>query len=94
MCGRFALYTDPTALAKKFQTENLLELQPSYNVAPAQTIPIIRNEQGHRLFASARWGLIPSWAEDTKIGYNTINARAIRSLKNRRLGQPSSTVVV
>jgi putative SOS response-associated peptidase YedK len=76
MCGRFALYTDPIALAKKFQTENLLDLQPSYNVAPSQTIPIIRNEQGHRLFALARWGLIPSWAKDIRIGYNTINARA------------------
>lgn len=76
MCGRFALYTDPIALAKKFQTENLLELQPSYNVAPSQPIPIIRNELGQRLFATARWGLIPSWAKDIKIGYNTINARA------------------
>jgi putative SOS response-associated peptidase YedK len=76
MCGRFALYTDPIALAKKFQTENLLEMQPSYNVAPSQTIPIIRNEQGHRLLALAKWGLIPSWAKDIKIGYNTINARA------------------
>jgi putative SOS response-associated peptidase YedK len=76
MCGRFALYTDPIALAKKFQTENLLDLLPSYNVAPSQTIPIIRNEEGRRLFAMARWGLIPSWAKDSKIGYNTINARA------------------
>jgi len=77
MCGRFALYTDPITLAKKFQTESFLDLQPSYNVAPSQTIPIIRNEQGQRLFAMARWGLIPSWANDIKIGYNTINARAI-----------------
>lgn len=76
MCGRFALYTSPIALAKKFQAENVPELQPSYNVAPSQTIPLIRNEQGRRLFAMARWGLIPSWAKDIKIGYNTINARA------------------
>jgi putative SOS response-associated peptidase YedK len=76
MCGRFALYTDPIALAKQFQAENVPELQPNYNVAPSQAIPIIRNEQGHRLFAMARWGLIPSWAKDIKIGYNTINARA------------------
>ncbi len=76
MCGRFALYIDPIALAKKFQTENLLELSPSYNVAPSQAIPIIRNEQGHRLFAMARWGLIPSWAKEINTGYSTINARA------------------
>ena len=76
MCGRFALYTDPIALAKKFQTKNLLELQPSYNIAPSQTIPIIRNEQDHRLFAIAKWGLIPSWAKEINTGYSTINSRA------------------
>jgi putative SOS response-associated peptidase YedK len=76
MCGRFALYTDPLALAKQFQTENLPELQPNYNVAPSLTIPIIRKEQGHRLFALAKWGLIPSWAKAINAGYSTINARA------------------
>ena len=76
MCGRFALYTDPIALAKKFQTENIPEWLPSYNIAPSQIIPVIRNERGHRLFAMARWGLVPSWAKDLKISYSTINARA------------------
>jgi putative SOS response-associated peptidase YedK len=76
MCGRFALYSDPLALAKQFQTENLLELKPNYNVAPSLTIPIILNEQGHRLFALARWGLIPSWVKEINTGYSTINARA------------------
>jgi putative SOS response-associated peptidase YedK len=76
MCGRFALYTDPMALAKQFQTANTVDLQPSYNVAPSQTIPVIRSENNQRQFALAKWGLIPSWAKDIKIGYNTINARA------------------
>jgi putative SOS response-associated peptidase YedK len=76
MCGRFALYADPIALAKKFQAENVPELPPSYNVAPSQAIPVIRQEQGRRTFAMARWGLIPSWAKDIKISYSTINARA------------------
>jgi putative SOS response-associated peptidase YedK len=76
MCGRFALYTDPIALAKQFQAENSPELLPSYNVAPSQTIPIIRQEQGRRLIAMTRWGLIPSWAKEINTGYSTINARA------------------
>jgi putative SOS response-associated peptidase YedK len=76
MCGRFALYTDPLALAKKFQAENAPELLPSYNVAPSQAIPIIRQKQGHRIFAMTRWGLIPSWTKEINTGYSTINARA------------------
>lgn len=76
MCGRFALYSDPFALAKRFQAEAPPELHPRYNVAPTQNIPIVREESGKRHFALARWGLIPHWAKDTKIGYHTINARA------------------
>lgn len=76
MCGRFALYTDPLALANQFQTDNEPNWEASYNVAPSLAIPIVRNEHGTRRFAPARWGLIPSWAKDLKIGYSTINARA------------------
>jgi putative SOS response-associated peptidase YedK len=76
MCGRFALYTDPLALAKRFQTDNVPEIKPSYNVAPSQTIPIVRQENSKRHFALARWGLIPSWAKEINTGYSTINARA------------------
>jgi putative SOS response-associated peptidase YedK len=76
MCGRFALYSTPFSLAKHFEAEAPPELRPRYNVAPTQSIPIVREEDGKRRFALARWGLIPHWAKDTKIGYHTINARA------------------
>ena len=76
MCGRFALYSDPFSLAKRFEAEDPPELRPRYNVAPSQNIPIVREESGARRFALARWGLIPHWAKDMKIGYSMINARA------------------
>lgn len=76
MCGRFALYSDPAVLARRFEIEALPKLHPRYNVAPTQNIPIVREEGGNRRFALARWGLIPLWAKDMKIGYHTINARA------------------
>jgi putative SOS response-associated peptidase YedK len=47
-----------------------------YNVAPTQKIPIVREEGEKKRFAIARWGLIPHWAKDMKIGYSMINARA------------------
>jgi putative SOS response-associated peptidase YedK len=76
MCGRFALFSDPFSLAKRFGAETPSELHPRYNIAPTQSIPIVREESDARRFALARWGLIPHWAKDTKIGYSTINARA------------------
>ena len=51
---------------------------PSYNVAPQSTQPVVRlnADTGKREFALMRWGLVPNWAKDPKIGYSTINARA------------------
>jgi putative SOS response-associated peptidase YedK len=43
-------------------------LHPRYNVAPTQNIPIVRKEGEKKRFAIARWGLIPHWAKDIKIG--------------------------
>jgi putative SOS response-associated peptidase YedK len=76
MCGRFALYSDPFALGKRFNADALPELRPRYNVAPSQTIPIVRKEGEKWRIAPARWGLVPPWAKDAKIGYKMINARA------------------
>ena len=70
------LYSDPFTLARRFEADAPPELSPRYNVAPSQNIPIVRDEGEKRRFALARWGLIPHWAKDIKIGYSTINARA------------------
>ncbi len=76
MCGRFALYSDPVTLAQCFGVSEPPDLFPRYNVAPTQNIALVRQEGAERRFALARWGLIPQWAKDIKIGYHTINARA------------------
>lgn len=77
MCGRFALTSDPRQLARTFGAECPSGLLPRYNVAPSQNIPILRREGAHRRFVLARWGLVPSWAKDSRFGgYSTINARA------------------
>jgi putative SOS response-associated peptidase YedK len=78
MCGRFALRTPPHLLAKQFQLDDVPDLQPRYNIAPTQDVAVVRINPGteKRELSLLRWGLIPFWAEDPKIGYSTINARA------------------
>src|SRR5262249_24536989 len=50
---------------------------PHYNAAPGQELPIIRlhPESGERVLNTLRWGLIPYWSKDAKIGWKCINAR-------------------
>lgn len=53
------------------------EIVPSYNVAPQTFQSVVRlNEDDIRELSLMRWGLIPFWAKDAKIGYSTINAKA------------------
>ena len=80
MCGRFARRSTREVLADWFgvDLEDLPAFSASYNIAPQSVQPVVRPSQdsGAREFALLRWGLVPFWAKDAKIGYSTINARA------------------
>jgi putative SOS response-associated peptidase YedK len=48
-----------------------------YNIAPPQSVPALRRrEDGQRELVDLRWGLIPGWAKDVKIGSSAVNAKA------------------
>lgn len=73
MCGRFAL-TEVEMLEPRFnrELEAQFSVSPRFNVAPGQYAPIITRDA----IVPMKWGLVPSWAKDAKIGYKMINARA------------------
>ncbi len=78
MCGRYTI-TRPADLVQELGVETGQELAPRYNVAPTQDLPVVRagTEGGPgRELAVMRWGLVPSWAKDPKIGNRMINARS------------------
>ncbi len=77
MCGRYSLTTPAEALVDLFDAGPLDGFAPRYNIAPTQTVPVVRlDEDGERQWAWLRWGLVPSWAKDPSIGNRMINARA------------------
>jgi putative SOS response-associated peptidase YedK len=76
MCGRFSLSTGLTTLKEKFQFNFTDETKPRYNIAPSQSILTVVQNDNDRVGKQMRWGLIPFWAKDIKIGYKMINARA------------------
>ena len=77
MCGRFVRYSSPETFAELLEARGALNLAPSYNVAPSQSVLVARNgEEGGRELALLHWGLIPYWSKGPKTPYSTINARA------------------
>jgi len=82
MCGRFAFY-DISKFYSRFNIkERLKDILPHYNIAPGSNFPVVtQGERGNRA-QLMKWGLVPFWADDPKVGYRMINARA-ETLKSK-----------
>ena len=74
MCGRFAL-VDTKELNTRFDTQNSVDLEPMYNIAPSFQVPVITRNSPNKV-ELMKWGRIPYWAKGPKIGYKMINARS------------------
>jgi putative SOS response-associated peptidase YedK len=81
MCGRVKMEGDFSQLKVAFKIPDdypAINYAPSWNVAPTDSLPIVRYnaKEEHRALDLMRWGLVPHWAKDLKIGFSTINAMA------------------
>lgn len=80
MCGRYSLYADYSVILERFNIEETAvseeDYSPSYNVAPSQEVLAVVSDGSKNRLGLLKWGLIPPWAKDKKIGYKMINARA------------------
>jgi putative SOS response-associated peptidase YedK len=81
MCGRVRLSSDVSEIRLVFGIPSerpLPNFPPSWNVAPTDTLPVVRfdTKAGQRSLDMLRWGLIPYWAKDIKVGFANINAKA------------------
>jgi putative SOS response-associated peptidase YedK len=78
MCGRFSFHQAPETVAEWFKLAGIPQIKPRYNIAPTQSVPTVlqQEETQERQFQMMRWGLIPSWSKDMKMGAKLINARS------------------
>jgi putative SOS response-associated peptidase YedK len=82
VCGRYASSRRDIELASELRVDSVIgeEPEPSWNLAPTQPARVVlegpeRDGAPDRQLRTLRWGLIPSWAADAKIGSRLINAR-------------------
>jgi putative SOS response-associated peptidase YedK len=78
MCGRTALTASPAELRETFGLDETPSLTPRYNVPPSRSLDVLRVVRGStgRKLEALRWGLVPTWAKDPKIGNKLTLARA------------------
>ena len=77
MCGRFTLTADQDSFEDRFSLTRFdLGWVPSFNIAPTQEVLTVTNDGSENRPELMRWGLVPSWAKDPKIGNRMINARS------------------
>jgi putative SOS response-associated peptidase YedK len=82
MCGRYANSRHDGDLLRDFEIASVVDPppSPSWNVAPTADARVVLerivNDEPDRQLRTLRWGLVPSWAKDLKIGAKLINARS------------------
>jgi putative SOS response-associated peptidase YedK len=88
VCGRYATTRSSIDLAALFEAfdETGGGLVPDYNVAPTDPVPVVLMGTGGRAVRIARWGLVPPWARDVRVGARMINARAETVMSSNAFG--------
>jgi putative SOS response-associated peptidase YedK len=81
MCGRARLSSDVSEIKIRFAIppgRPAPNFAASWNVSPTDTLPVVGfNPKDHeRGLTVMRWGLVPFWAKDIKVGFSNINAKA------------------
>ena len=79
MCGRFAQQRPSSELAEIFDADDLADDPGArYNVAPTDDALVVVQREDRRAVTRYRWGFIPHWATDRRVGSRQINARGER----------------
>jgi putative SOS response-associated peptidase YedK len=77
MCGRTALTVAPEDLRAALGLGELPAMGRHYNVPPSRPVAVLREPatSPERRLELLRWGLVPAWAESTKIAHKLALAR-------------------
>lgn len=87
MCGRYTLRSKARSVAAHFELDELPDLEPRYNIAPTQDVPVVAlNREGRRALGMMRWGF-PRKRGGPQINLRddtAVEAQPFRTLLSRR----------
>lgn len=92
MCGRFAVTTDPAALAAQIDAVDDTGhgfAGPNYNVAPTTAVPTVVARHGDRRLRLMRWGLLPSWVKSGPDGRPLLTGQLINARADKLTSSPA-----
>ena len=75
MCGRFGLEYGQDFYPRFLLKNQLPSLATNLNISPGQQVAVVLKKDGENVLQRMKWGLIPFWAKDQKIGQKLFNAR-------------------
>src|SRR6266851_4476132 len=81
MCGRYSIAQEPREIEEHFRARFAEPMQPRYNAAPSQRLPVILNASPHSIVLSP-WGIKLPWIKRDGL----INVRA-ETLREKRTFQ-------
>ena len=81
MCGRYVVAYDPQTLVSAFSLTRIQPFAQRWNITPQSAVPVVfetRPDDGavERVCELMRWGLVPHWARDIRLGAKLNNARS------------------
>ena len=82
MCGRYSIAVEATEIEERFQAQFEAPMNPRYNAAPSQRLPIILNAEPAKIIF-AQWGIMPEWVSRLSKKGGLINVR-FETLRDRR----------
>jgi putative SOS response-associated peptidase YedK len=82
MCARYSLTREEKRLTALYYASLKEPYEPNYNLAPTQEGLVITSDEPG-LIQPMHFGLVPYWAENTKLNISTLNARSEEVLEKK-----------
>ena len=88
MCGRFNYVISDGMVSLLDEFGVTVSGTTRYNLAPTESVPIIRQVSGLNQLLEARWWLVPSWSDGPSNQFAMFNTRAENLDTSRAFKEP------